>query len=62
MVLSDNIKVSVIVFSGVSIGKREVLELRDNDKICFLGKGVLRVCENVNSVIKYYLIGFEVIN
>lgn len=52
----------MIVFSGVSIGKREVLELRDNDKICFLGKGVLRVCENVNSVIKYYLIGFEVIN
>ncbi|MFT2697166.1 phosphopyruvate hydratase, partial [Helicobacter pylori] len=40
----------------------EALELRDNDKTRFLGKGVLRACENVNSVIKHHLIGLEAIN
>ncbi|MGN8373537.1 phosphopyruvate hydratase, partial [Helicobacter pylori] len=45
-----------------STGKREALELRDNDKTRFLGKGVLRACENVNSVIKHHLIGLEAIN
>ncbi|GAA7690358.1 phosphopyruvate hydratase [Helicobacter pylori] len=62
VVLSDNTKASAIVPSGASTGKREALELRDNDKIRFLGKGVLRACENVNSVIKHHLIGLEAIN
>ncbi|MFP6106835.1 phosphopyruvate hydratase [Helicobacter pylori] len=59
VVLSDNTKASAIVPSGASTGKREALELRDNDKTRFLGKGVLRACENVNSVIKHHLIGLE---
>ncbi|MFP6272430.1 phosphopyruvate hydratase [Helicobacter pylori] len=62
VVLSDNTKASTIVPSGASTGKREALELRDNDKTRFLGKGVLRACENVNSVIKHHLIGLEAIN
>ncbi len=62
VVLSDNTKASAIVPSGASTGKREALELRDNDKTRFLGKGVLRACENVNSVIKHHLIGLEAIN
>ncbi|GAA8194549.1 phosphopyruvate hydratase [Helicobacter pylori] len=62
VILSDNTKASVIVPSGASTGKREALELRDNDKTRFLGKGVLRACENVNSVIKHHLIGLEAIN
>ncbi|GAA7981640.1 phosphopyruvate hydratase [Helicobacter pylori] len=62
VILSDNTKASAIVPSGASTGKREALELRDNDKTRFLGKGVLRACENVNSVIKHYLIGLEAIN
>ncbi len=62
VILSDNTKASAIVPSGASTGKREALELRDNDKIRFLGKGVLRACENVNSVIKHHLIGLEAIN
>ncbi|MGL2343440.1 phosphopyruvate hydratase [Helicobacter pylori] len=62
VILSDNTKASAIVPSGASTGKREVLELRDNDKTRFLGKGVLRACENVNSVIKHHLIGLEAIN
>ncbi len=62
VILSDNTKASAIVPSGASTGKREALELRDNDKTRFLGKGVLRACENVNSVIKHHLIGLESIN
>ncbi len=62
VVLSDNTKASAIVPSGASTGKREALELRDNDKTRFLGKGVLRACENVNSMIKHHLIGLEAIN
>ncbi|BAW74489.1 phosphopyruvate hydratase [Helicobacter pylori] len=62
VILSDNTKASAIVPSGASTGKREALELRDNDKTRFLGKGVLRACENVNSVIKHHLVGLEAIN
>ncbi|GAA7779333.1 phosphopyruvate hydratase [Helicobacter pylori] len=62
VILSNNTKASAIVPSGASTGKREALELRDNDKTRFLGKGVLRACENVNSVIKHHLIGLEAIN
>ncbi len=62
VILSDNTKASAIVPSGASTGKREALELRDNDKTRFLGKGVLRACENVNSTIKHHLIGLEAIN
>ncbi len=62
VILNDNTKASAIVPSGASTGKREALELRDNDKTRFLGKGVLRACENVNSVIKHHLIGLEAIN
>ncbi len=62
VILSDNTNASAIVPSGASTGKREALELRDNDKTRFLGKGVLRACENVNSVIKHHLIGLEATN
>ena len=48
--LSDGNVASAIVPSGASTGKREALELRDN-KERFLGKGVLKACENVNTTI-----------
>jgi enolase len=37
--------------SGASTGTREALELRDKDEKRFLGKGVLKAVENINSVI-----------
>lgn len=37
--------------SGASTGKHEAVELRDNDPERFLGKGVLKAVENVNSLI-----------
>ncbi len=36
--------------SGASTGIYEALELRDNDKSRYLGKGVLKACQNVNAI------------
>ncbi len=48
-----------IVPSGASTGEREALELRDGEKDRYLGKGVLKAVDNVNSVIAKELIGME---
>ncbi|HKL44584.1 MAG TPA: phosphopyruvate hydratase [Candidatus Absconditabacterales bacterium] len=41
-----------IVPSGASTGIHEALELRDGDKIRYMGKGVLKAVKNVNTEIK----------
>ncbi len=43
--------------SGASTGENEAIELRDNDKGRYLGKGVLRAVENVNSIIRKEIVG-----
>src|SRR3974390_3005580 len=45
--------------SGASTGEREALELRDGDSARYLGKGVLKAVENVNSRIADEIIGME---
>ncbi len=45
--------------SGASTGAREALELRDGDKGRYLGKGVLRAVENVNTEISEALMGLD---
>ena len=45
--------------SGASTGSLEACELRDGDKAKFLGKGVLKAVENVNSKIANKLAGFD---
>jgi enolase len=62
VVLSDGTKASAIVPSGASTGKREALELRDGDKSRFLGKGVLKACENVNIKIAEEIVGMSPFN
>lgn len=57
--LNDGTKASAIVPSGASTGKREALELRDGDKARFLGKGVLKAVENVNTTIADELVGLS---
>ncbi|WP_305862707.1 phosphopyruvate hydratase [Helicobacter cholecystus] len=59
VLLDDGALGEAIVPSGASTGKKEALELRDNNKQRYLGKGVLKACENVNTVIKNNLIGLE---
>ena len=61
VILSDGTKGSAIVPSGASTGKREALELRDADNR-FLGKGVLKAVENVNTTIANELIGLSTFN
>ncbi|WP_333784951.1 phosphopyruvate hydratase [Thermocrinis sp.] len=46
-----------IVPSGASTGEREALELRDHDPKRYLGKGVLKAVDNVNSIIAKELKG-----
>ncbi|MGN6340694.1 MAG: phosphopyruvate hydratase [Ginsengibacter sp.] len=46
--------------SGASTGVHEAVELRDNDKKVYGGKGVLQAVENVNSLIADELIGWDV--
>ncbi len=46
--------------SGASTGKYEAVELRDNDKGFFLGKGVLRAVSNVNKVLAEELKGANI--
>lgn len=59
--LSDGKSASAIVPSGASTGKREALELRDADKR-YMGKGVLKACENVNTEIADELVGLNPFN
>lgn len=46
--------------SGASTGVHEAVELRDNDKKLYLGKGVLNAVENVNGIIAPELEGYDV--
>ena len=43
--------------SGASTGSREALELRDGDKSRYLGKGLLKAVDNINTTIKDLLVG-----
>lgn len=55
--LSSGIISVASVPSGASTGKNEALELRDNDKNRYHGKGVLKAVNNVNNIIAPALIG-----
>ena len=51
VVLENGVLGRAAVPSGASTGENEALELRDGDKNRYLGKGVLKAVENVNTVI-----------
>ncbi len=59
--LSDGTVASAIVPSGASTGKREALELRDGGER-YMGKGVLKACENVNSKLCDAVVGLSPFN
>lgn len=48
--------------SGASTGENEALELRDGDKSRYMGKGVLKAVDNVNTVISDALLGMDVLD
>jgi len=48
--------------SGASTGSHEAVELRDEDKSRYLGKGVLKAVNNVNTEIREALLGMDALN
>lgn len=51
-----------IVPSGASTGAHEAVELRDDDKSRYLGKGVLQAVKNVNELISPEVIGMDALD
>ncbi|MDR1227454.1 MAG: phosphopyruvate hydratase [Azoarcus sp.] len=59
VLLESGVMGRAAVPSGASTGSREAIELRDGDAGRFLGKGVLRAVENVNTEISEAIIGLD---
>ena len=62
VILTNGILGRAIVPSGASTGQREALELRDGDKSRYLGKGVLKAVNFINTEISESLKGMDVSN
>jgi len=58
--LNNGVVGRAIVPSGASTGQREALELRDGDKNRYLGKGVLKAVNFINTEINSALQGMEI--
>ncbi|WP_142810545.1 phosphopyruvate hydratase [Tepidiphilus olei] len=59
VLLESGVMGRAAVPSGASTGSREAIELRDGDSARYLGKGVLRAVENVNTEICEALLGLD---
>lgn len=57
--LADGTVASGTAPSGASTGEFEALELRDGDKSRYLGKGVLKAVENINTIIQDTVKGLD---
>ena len=62
VILTNGILGRAIVPSGASTGQREALELRDGDKSRYLGKGVLKAVNFINTEISESLTGMDISN
>ena len=62
VILTNGVLGRAIVPSGASTGQREALELRDGDKSRYLGKGVLKAVNFINTEISESLQGMKVSN
>ena len=60
VITEEGISGVAMVPSGASTGSFEAVELRDGDKSRYLGKGVLKAVENVNTIISKGLEGMNV--
>ena len=59
VLLESGVMGRAAVPSGASTGSREAIELRDGDKSRYLGKGVMKAVENVNTEICEALVGLD---
>ena len=60
--LTDSSFGRAAVPSGASVGSNEAIELRDQDNSRFLGKGTLKAVNNVNSLIRANVLGYDFSN
>jgi enolase len=58
-VVTENGLFRAMVPSGASAGSHEALELRDEDKKRYLGKGVLKAVENINHLVSERIVGLD---
>jgi len=59
VLLESGVMGRAAVPSGASTGSREAVELRDGDRGRYLGKGVLKAVENINTEISEAVMGLE---
>ncbi len=59
VILNNGILGRAAVPSGASTGSKEAVELRDNDKKRYLGKGVLKAVNNIHETIAPSVVGKE---
>src|SRR5690606_22772274 len=59
VLLESGVMGRAAVPSGASTGSREAIELRDGDGARYLGKGVLKAVENVNTEISESIMGLD---
>ena len=59
VLLESGVMGRAAVPSGASTGSREAIELRDGDAARYLGKGVVKAVENVNTEISEAVIGLD---
>jgi len=59
VLLESGVMGRAAVPSGASTGSREAIELRDGDKSRYLGKGVLKAVENINTEISESVLGLD---
>lgn len=62
VILEDGTMGRAAVPSGASTGAHEAVELRDDDKGRYLGKGVLQAVDNVNTIIAPEIIGLDALD
>ncbi len=62
VVLASGVVGRAAVPSGASTGEREAVELRDGDKSRYLGKGVTKAVNNVNTELKDCIVGRDVLD
>ncbi len=62
VILASGVRGRAIVPSGASTGKREALELRDEDPNRYLGKGVTKAIGHIKTEIKQALVGMDVLD
>jgi enolase len=59
VLLESGVMGRAAVPSGASTGSREAIELRDGDKSRYLGKGVLKAVEHINTEIGEAVLGLD---